>query len=53
MCTHDDGHYQCSFSGRNSPITFFKRPLSGDCRDLVNLNALQLVLTALCGETEN
>ena len=50
MCLHEDGHFQCSFNridGRR--VDFFKRPLSGDCRDLTNLNTVQLILSALCG----
>jgi len=49
VCAHQDGHFQCSFGplGRE-PTRSFKRPLSGDCRDVANLNALQLILTSLC-----
>ena len=49
VCAHQDGHFQCSFGplGRE-PTRSFKRPLSGDCRDIANLNALQLILTSLC-----
>ena len=32
--------------------SWFKRPLNGDCRDLANLNALQMMLTALCASAE-
>ena len=48
LCAHNDGHFQCSFNGVGEAPSWFKRPLNGDCRDLANLNALQMMLTALC-----
>mgnify|MGYP006879346816 CR=1 FL=1 len=50
FCSHEDGHFQCSFNAYNERGNFFKRPLSGDCRDLASLNTVQLVLSSLCGE---
>ena len=49
MCLHEDGHFQCSFNPIDAPLHFFKRPLSGDCRDLASLNTVQFILSALCG----
>lgn len=49
MCLHEDGHFQCSFNDIHSTLHTFKRPLSGDCRDLASLNTVQLILSALCG----
>lgn len=50
LCSHEDGHFQCSFNSYNERASFFKRPLSGDCRDLASLNTVQLILSSLCGQ---
>ena len=46
---HFQMHFQCSFNDVHLPVHTFKRPLTGDCRDLASLNAVQLILSALCG----
>jgi len=48
LCEHNDGHFQCSFNSIAKAPSFFKRPLNGDCRDLANLNVMQMILTSLC-----
>ena len=37
ICSHEDGHYQCSFSSYTESVHFVKRPLNGDCRDLASM----------------
>ena len=45
----EDGHFQCG-AGPESPqlIRTFKVPLNGDCRDVLNLNAIQAMLNRIC-----
>jgi hypothetical protein len=42
-----DLHYQCAYNLYPEPIDFAKVNLDGDCRDLVNLNAVHLILRAV------
>ena len=49
LCSHRDGHFQCSFGSREGGrFGFFKRPFNGDCRDLASLNVVQLILNGVC-----
>ena len=49
MLLHEDIHFMCTFGPMwPEEVRGWKMPQNGDCRDLLNLNAVQLVLHHLC-----
>jgi len=44
-----DAHYMCGFEHKwPNPISGWKMPPNGDCRDILNLNAIQAMLSRIC-----
>lgn len=46
----DDAHFQCTFAPPwPADVAGWKMPFNGDCRDIINLNAVQALLGRICG----